>query len=863
MNTRSGTATTRSAIWSPFPALAWLFALAALPLTVAAGVDFGDDFGNGARLPWGNERGAWTVVAGQYSASQPQNLPPTAALLPWVVGDFELAVDVIDPADGGIWLRAGSGATRGVMLIVKPDTLYWHVIADPITGPYTQYGQVPVTLPPGATRVRVVGAGLVLQAFLGSSPTPATTLDLSTVSVPNGADFRVGRVGVYDNASPGQRFDNLRLAATSAPPEQAVGWWPAENSADDAIGTAEGSVVGSVSYAPGKAGQTFRMTGNSSNFIAIPDGTTTDLPGQFTLEAWVRPGAGLANPSNAWGIFSKAGPPFPEGLSYQLLLPDAGNDDGTAQSQFRSAAQNWPSAQITGGLVDVGIWSHLGWTYDGNTTRLYVDGTERAAAAIGPTLPADVANELRLNCDGYNNVCSPIEIDEAVIYHRALSAAEIRARHGALAAQPVPLPYRQDMAGTLDQNWTVFNRQAPTPRFVAGGQLRLTTTPTDLFGASNNIANLPLVRLPELAGDFAVTAAYRFDAAPDTLPQQAGLLILDETLGAPDQDNYVRNSYVVEPARRFEAVYDVAGVPGPVPNGPLVDIAADTPYWQRIERIGGDYQFSWSPDGEYWQPFWTVAASAAPRYAGLFALHSFGGPPATTFDAISFDLSTTCVAPPAGLVSRWRLADTDDVSGLNPLTPVGAPGFAPARIGRGVSLNGTTQHFAAPTPQGLPLGNQPRTFALWAKTPRNLLVNTDAGIFQYGSTETGRVFGLITSLNAPGVLYFYGSSRDVAGSTLLAPDTWYHLAVTYDGTTIRLYVNGAQDGVGAVALNTELDANGITIGHRPLCCYWQGQLDDVQAYARALSAAEIAAIHRAGAAGLCADPIFKNGFEGN
>jgi hypothetical protein len=485
------------------------------------------------------------VVDGQYSASQPQNLPPTAALLPWVVGDFELAVDVIDPADGGIWLRAGSGATRGVMLIVKPDTLYWHVIADPITGPYTQYGQVPVTLPPGATRVRVVGAGLVLQAFLGSSPTPATTLDLSTVSVPNGADFRVGRVGVYDNASPGHRFDNLRLAATGVPPEQAAGWWPAENSAEDAIGTAEGSVVGSVSYAPGKSGRAFRMTGNSSNFIAIPDGTTTDLPGQFTLEAWVRPGAGLANPSNAWGIFSKAGPPFPEGLSYQFLLPDAANEDGTAQSQFRSAAQGWPSAQITGGLVDVGIWSHLGWSFDGNTTRLYVDGTEHAAALIGPTLPADVGNELRLNCDGYSNTCSPIEIDEAVIYHRALSAAEIRARHGALAAQPVPLPYRQDMAGTLDQNWTVLNRQVPTPRFVAGGQLRLTTTPTDLFGTSNNIANLPLVRLPELAGDFAVTAAYRFDAAPDTFPQQAGLLILDETLGAPDPDNYVRNSYVV------------------------------------------------------------------------------------------------------------------------------------------------------------------------------------------------------------------------------------------------------------------------------------------------------------------------------
>ncbi len=92
---------------------------------------------------------------------------------------------------------------------------------------------------------------------------------------------------------------------------------------------------------------------------------------------------------------------------------------------------------------------------------------------------------------------------------------------------------------------------------------------------------------------------------------------------------------------------------------------------------------------------------------------------------------------------------------------------------------------------------------------------------------------------------------------------WSHVARTYDGSIVRLYVDGREDGSGARALNTILDGDGLTIGLRPGCCRWQGIIDDVQVYDRALAAAEIASIHAAGAAGLCRpELIFMNGFEG-
>jgi hypothetical protein len=73
-------------------------------------------------------------------------------------------------------------------------------------------------------------------------------------------------------------------------------------------------------------------------------------------------------------------------------------------------------------------------------------------------------------------------------------------------------------------------------------------------------------------------------------------------------------------------------------------------------------------------------------------------------------------------------------------------------------------------------------------------------------------------------------------------NTWVHLATTYDGTTIRLYVNGAQ-------VATQAQSGPITAGTGPLrfggTALWpewfQGQLDELRVYNRALTAAEIQA----------------------
>jgi Concanavalin A-like lectin/glucanases superfamily len=71
--------------------------------------------------------------------------------------------------------------------------------------------------------------------------------------------------------------------------------------------------------------------------------------------------------------------------------------------------------------------------------------------------------------------------------------------------------------------------------------------------------------------------------------------------------------------------------------------------------------------------------------------------------------------------------------------------------------------------------------------------------------------------------------------------TWTHLAVTYDSTTLRLYMNGALISSSPSAGAITNAANGaLRIGGNSLWGeYFNGTIDDVRVYNRALSAGEL------------------------
>ena len=68
------------------------------------------------------------------------------------------------------------------------------------------------------------------------------------------------------------------------------------------------------------------------------------------------------------------------------------------------------------------------------------------------------------------------------------------------------------------------------------------------------------------------------------------------------------------------------------------------------------------------------------------------------------------------------------------------------------------------------------------------------------------------------------------------------MALTYDGATLRLYVNGTQVATPAATGAIQTSANPLWIGgNTPYGEYFQGLIDEVRVYNRALTQAEIQA----------------------
>jgi len=74
-------------------------------------------------------------------------------------------------------------------------------------------------------------------------------------------------------------------------------------------------------------------------------------------------------------------------------------------------------------------------------------------------------------------------------------------------------------------------------------------------------------------------------------------------------------------------------------------------------------------------------------------------------------------------------------------------------------------------------------------------------------------------------------------------DEWSHVAGTYDGTTVKSYINGQVVGsVSAIGLSLSQDANGLGIANRSdaMDKPFKGTVDEVRVYNRALTDAEVA-----------------------
>lgn len=142
---------------------------------------------------------------------------------------------------------------------------------------------------------------------------------------------------------------------------------------------------------------------------------------------------------------------------------------------------------------------------------------------------------------------------------------------------------------------------------------------------------------------------------------------------------------------------------------------------------------------------------------------------------------------------------------------------------------------------GIPTGTSSRTFSVWVKLTGVVLV------FVYGNGgSAGQMMSLYFNTTT---MSMFGIAADVNIATSSSTGTWYHLVMTYNGTTIEMFKNGSSIGTGTPTLNTATGST-FTIGHDNGT--WagggsDGRIDELGIWSRVLSGAEITELYNGGA----------------
>jgi len=144
----------------------------------------------------------------------------------------------------------------------------------------------------------------------------------------------------------------------------------------------------------------------------------------------------------------------------------------------------------------------------------------------------------------------------------------------------------------------------------------------------------------------------------------------------------------------------------------------------------------------------------------------------------------------------------------------------------------------------LPLGNSNRTIEFWAYVLTSSWAGENNTIFEYGDQSTANAgYGLdFGGQNATMDPYTNGScdNDNQASGLTEAMDQWVHYAMTYDGTNVRLYVNGVAHSTKACTTLATARTQ-LSIGGNPRGSYFNGTIDEFRVWNVARTAQEITA----------------------
>jgi phosphatidylserine/phosphatidylglycerophosphate/cardiolipin synthase-like enzyme len=546
------------------------------------------------------------------------------------------------------------------------------------------------------------------------------------------------------------------------------------------------------------------FTSSSSSHFDIPDHPAIRVK-TFAAAAWFKTTALYS--SNAM-ILNKGGfgsDATGQNMNYGIWLDSA--EKLEAGFETSTGADNFVISTKT---YNDGKWHYAVVTFDGSIIRLYVDGVQIGTKSTTASPESTGTNPLRIgsNSRGTNNYFDG-QIDEVRLWGRATSLQEIKDQY----------------------DYGLINKQ---DRLVYMNGVKYVTTPTANAGADQSVFEFDTVLLDGSAS-----------TDPDGDPLSYSWLQTAGPTVTLDDNNSISPAFQAPEVSSagttltFELTVDDGdstsksdSVKITVKNiniAPTVNAGPDQTV-DEGDAVTLDGSASSDPDGDPITYSWRQTQGPAVTLSGgNNALASFTAPLVTSASTLIFELT----------VNDGHTTNKDVVNVvINDI--VGGYNYAPSFLASG------SAYYEVPDSSKLHL--QQFTVATWFKTSSSF--SGDAAIANrggFGSESAGQNmnYGIWMDVNEKLVGGFETSSGNdwfVTSPNTYNDGAWHYVVVTFDGSTVRMYVEGIQ--VGSKSTGSTPDSSGtqpfrIGVNSRGVNNYFTGEIDETRVWSRAVSSTEV------------------------
>ena len=218
-------------------------------------------------------------------------------------------------------------------------------------------------------------------------------------------------------------------------------------------------------------------------------------------------------------------------------------------------------------------------------------------------------------------------------------------------------------------------------------------------------------------------------------------------------------------------------------------------------------------------------------------------------NTVTQSTNTTSAVPTTGLVSYYKLdSNSNDSFGANNGVDTSIT-YAAGKVGNSASFNGTSSLVKMAYASFGLFGTQNMTFNAWIKLNALPAARYDISSIQSGTTAATQDKAMYVYPDGSIAFYVFDGAQKVCRSTagLVAINNWYMVTGSFNGTTLKIYLNGVLRASLAASSSYNETTPTLVLGHKETASnYFNGFIDEFSIYNLELTQTQIDIIYNSG-----------------